>query len=94
MTEPISWIPKIKPVSTKPTRASKTSEGKGASFEKVLTDKQQKYDIKLALEAIRRAPDIRLDKINLARERLKNGFYFSQEATQKIAEKMLEEMGL
>lgn len=89
MTESISWIPKLRPVLPQGTKTGKTSKELKTSFESVMATKQREHDIKLAWQAIRRAPDVRWDKINLAKERLESGFYLSREATEKTLENML-----
>lgn len=89
MTESISWIPKFRAVLPGQTKTGKTSKEVKTSFENVMATRQREQDIKLAWQAIRRAPDIRLDKINLSKERLESGFYLSSQATEKIAENIL-----
>jgi hypothetical protein len=50
-------------------------------------------DIKLAWEAIREAPDIRVEKVELAKERIEKNLYFKSSSEGGFAEGVFAAMG-
>lgn len=65
-----------------------TSSAGGSSEQIVLSSKAK--DIQRAQEAVRSAPDIRVDKVNRIKQQLSDGTY--QVNTRDVAEKILKEI--
>lgn len=97
MVQPIFRTPdsqeltKLRPMQ--PTKATKAGDAVHISPEAQSALQRQK-DIQLARRAINEAPDIREDKVKLARERLDSGFYSQLDTVAAVADKIMENMGL
>lgn len=74
--------------SGKGESASSSSNAGGSSEQIVLSSKAK--DIQRAQEAVRAAPDIRVDKVNRIKQQISDGTY--QVNTRDVAEKLLKEI--
>ncbi len=74
--------------SGKGESAESSSKAGGSSEQIVLSSKAK--DIQRAQEAVRSAPDIRVDKVNRIKQQLSDGTY--QVNTRDVAEKILKEI--
>ncbi|GEM_PF-2361458 len=45
-------------------------------------------------EAVKAAPDIRIDKVNAAKEKIKNGTLISKAVINEIAERIVDNLGM
>lgn len=97
MVRPISWVPEVQgPTKVGPLRPEKIAD-RGDTFSisaEARSALRRQKDIQLAWKAINESPDIREDKVKLARERLGSGFYNQPDGVAAVAEKILESMGL
>jgi len=96
--EPINGVPEV-PKSGKVKgrkvegTPSQSQDNVTISSEARLLQKLEE-DIKLANEAIKEVPDVRQEKVNLAKERLESGFYNDKKVINVIAERLSRALGI
>lgn len=86
-TTDIQGLTKLRPM--KPTSVSTVGDAVHISPEAQAALRRQK-DIQLARRVINETPDIREDKVKLARERLESGFYNQSDVVAAIAGQLID----
>jgi tRNA uridine 5-carbamoylmethylation protein Kti12 len=98
MVEPISKASEIQELKEiKPPR-SRRVERKGEDTLTISSEAKSAFQLekekKIAMKAALEADDIRWEKVRLAQERIKEGFYNNPEIVEEIASRILEENDL
>ena len=90
--EPINGIPEI-PKADK-LKSKKVEKKTGLGQDNVSISSEARFlqkleeDIKIAKEAIKNQPELRMEKVQQARERLESGFYNDKKVLETIAERL------
>jgi negative regulator of flagellin synthesis FlgM len=83
----------IKPKQTK--RVASSSQATGKSDKISISDEAKKaQQLEADLRLVKKAPDIREEKVEQARERLASGYYLKKEVVEKIAERIAQALGI
>jgi tRNA uridine 5-carbamoylmethylation protein Kti12 len=98
MVEPISKASEIQELKEiKPPRSRRVGR-KGEDTLTISSEAKSAFQLekekKIAMKAALEADDIRWEKVRLAQERIKEGFYNNPEIVEEIASRILEENDL
>ena len=84
-----------KPDGRKMPSVSRDRGSDGKVFPDVFgREKTERQAVNWAVQRLKDFPDVRLEKIGAAKRRIAEGFYERPEVVEKIAERILEEMGV
>ena len=94
VVERISQTPQVQQLA-KQSAPKKSADAKSSSDHVEISSSAKQAQVMAAVaRAIRNTPDVRLDRVQAASERVKNGDYVSDKVVEQTAEKILESLGI